>query len=71
MQQRVFSSKSDVWAYGVMASKSVQLIFRMEKKANGVDGGRVYEIYADGGEPYPGISEDENNATRIRRSSSG
>uniref|UniRef100_A0A915AJQ2 Tyrosine-protein kinase n=1 Tax=Parascaris univalens TaxID=6257 RepID=A0A915AJQ2_PARUN len=34
MQQRVFSSKSDVWAYGVM----------------------VYEIYADGGEPYPGLS---------------
>ncbi|VDM48318.1 unnamed protein product [Toxocara canis] len=40
MQQRVFSSKSDVWAYGVM----------------------VYEVYADGTEPYPGLSNVQARA---------
>ncbi|VDN03312.1 unnamed protein product [Thelazia callipaeda] len=40
MQQRIFSSKSDVWSFGVL----------------------VWEVYADGREPYPGLSNIQTRA---------
>ncbi|KAK6101576.1 Protein tyrosine kinase family protein [Brugia pahangi] len=40
MQQRIFSSKTDVWSFGVL----------------------VWEVYADGKEPYPGLSNIQTRA---------
>ncbi|VDM13191.1 unnamed protein product [Wuchereria bancrofti] len=40
MQQRIFSSKTDVWSFGVL----------------------VWEVYANGKEPYPGLSNIQTRA---------
>ncbi|VDM29268.1 unnamed protein product [Toxocara canis] len=49
MQQRIYSLKTDVWSYGIMRYDSIQ----------------VWEIYAEGYEPYPSLSNIQTRAKII------
>lgn len=48
MQEKIYSLKSDVWAYGIMVSG--YCIYSIDRLIE------VWEIYANGSEPYPGLN---------------
>ncbi|CAG9535603.1 unnamed protein product [Cercopithifilaria johnstoni] len=55
MQNRIYSIKTDVWSYGVM----------VDKNKNNDENLHVWEVYSEGCEPYPSLSNIQTRAKII------
>lgn len=62
LQDKIYSLKTDVWSYGSLLNVQKLTNFRESWVIPAIAGVLVWEIYAEGAEPYPGLTRLQTRA---------
>ena len=62
LQDKIYSLKTDVWSYGILVRHAV-----VNEVLRAYSNNQVWEIYANGSEPYPGMTRLQTRARIVLR----